>query len=78
MLNYIALAFIKYLHERPVEGERKQLPEDRYARSPGARLTKVLGVHWGWILALILVCWWLIFILIRQSRDMRLQSLVRE
>ena len=54
MLNYIALAFIKYLMNGPWKAEGSSYP--RIAMLvPGARLTKVLGVHWGWILALVLV-----------------------
>ena len=54
MLNYIALAFIKYLMNGPWKAEGSSFPKiDMLV--PGARLTKVLGVHWGWILALILV-----------------------
>ncbi len=54
MLNYIALAFIKYLQNGPWKAPHSQFPkmsmlDDR------ARLTKILGVHWGWILALLLV-----------------------
>ena len=54
MLIYIALAFIKYLMNGPWKAEGSSFPKiDMLV--PGARLTKVLGVHWGWILALILV-----------------------
>lgn len=54
MLNYIALSFVKYLQNGPWKAPHSQFPkmamlDDR------ARLTKVLGVHWGWILALVLV-----------------------
>ena len=54
MLNYIALAFIKYLMNGPWKAKGSSYPKiDMLV--PGARLTKVLGVHWGWILALVLV-----------------------
>ena len=54
MLNYIALAFIKYLKNGPWKAPHSQFPkmamlDDR------ARLGKILGIHWGWILALVLV-----------------------
>lgn len=54
MLNYIALSFVKYLQNGPWRAPHSQFPkmamlDDR------ARLAKVLGVHWGWILALFLV-----------------------
>lgn len=54
MLNYIALAFIKYLMNGPWKAEGSSFPKIAML-VPGARLTKVLGVHWGWILALVLV-----------------------
>ncbi len=54
MLNYIALAFIKYLMNGPWKAPGSSFPKIAML-VPGARLTKVLGVHWGWILALILV-----------------------
>ena len=54
MLNYIALAFVKYLMNGPWKAPGSSFPKiDMLV--PGARLTKVLGVHWGWILALVLV-----------------------
>ena len=54
MLNYIALAFIKYLMNGPWKAPGSSYPKIAML-VPGARLTKVLGVHWGWILALVLV-----------------------
>lgn len=54
MLNYIALAFIKYLMNGPWKAPGSSYPKIAML-VPGARLTKVFGVHWGWILALILV-----------------------
>ena len=54
MLNYIALAFVKYLMNGPWKAEGSSYPKIAML-VPGARLTKVLGVHWGWILALVLV-----------------------
>ena len=54
MLNYIALAFVKYLMNGPWKAKGSSFPKIEML-VPGARLTKVLGVHWGWILALILV-----------------------
>ncbi|GAA0256227.1 ABC transporter permease [Faecalicatena contorta] len=54
MLNYIALAFIKYLMNGPWKAPGSSFPKIAMLVQ-GARLKKVLGVHWGWILALILV-----------------------
>ncbi|MGC4020094.1 MAG: ABC transporter permease [Muricomes sp.] len=54
MLNYIALGLIKYLMNGPWKAPGSSFPKIAML-VPGARLTKVLGVHWGWILALILV-----------------------
>ena len=54
MLNYIALAFIKYLMNGCGKLRGSSYPKIAML-VPGARLTKVFGVHWGWILALILV-----------------------
>ena len=54
MLNYIALAFIKYLMNGPWKAPGSSFPKMAML-APGARLAKVLGVHWGWILAIILV-----------------------
>ena len=54
MLNYIALAFVKYLMNGPWKAKGSSFPKIGML-VPGARLTKVLGVHWGWILALVLV-----------------------
>ena len=54
MLNYIALAFVKYLMNGPWKAEGSSFPKIGMLVK-GGRLTKVLGVHWGWILALVLV-----------------------
>lgn len=54
MLNYIALAFVKYLMNGPWKAPGSTFPKIPML-VPGARLTKILGVHWGWILALLLV-----------------------
>ena len=54
MLNYIALAFIKYLMNGPWKAPGSSFPRIPMLVS-GARLGKVFGVHWGWILALALV-----------------------
>lgn len=54
MLNYIALALIKYLMNGPWKAPGSSFPKIAML-VPGARLTKVFGVHWGWILALVLV-----------------------
>ena len=54
MLDYIALAFIKYLMNGPWKSPGSSFPKMPMLVSEG-RLTQVFGVHWGWILALILV-----------------------
>jgi ABC-type uncharacterized transport system, permease component len=54
MLNYIALALVKYLMNGPWKAAGSSFPKMEML-VPGARLTKVFGVHWGWILALVLV-----------------------
>lgn len=54
MLNYIALAFIKYLMNGPWKAPGSSYPKIAMLVQ-GARLKKVFGVHWGWILALVLV-----------------------
>lgn len=54
MLNYIALGFIKYLMNGPWKAKGSSFPKIGML-AKGARLGKVFGVHWGWILALILV-----------------------
>ncbi|HIT90194.1 MAG TPA: ABC transporter permease [Candidatus Merdenecus merdavium] len=54
MLNYIALAFVKYLMNGPWKAKGSSYPKIGML-AKGARLHKVLGVHWGWILALVIV-----------------------
>ncbi|SHK47812.1 ABC transporter permease [Hespellia stercorisuis] len=54
MLNYIALYMIKYLQNGPWKAPRSSFPKMAMLQ-PEARLTKILGVHWGWIAALLLV-----------------------
>lgn len=54
MLNYIALSVVKYLQNGPWKDPRTQFPKMSMI-DDNARLTKVMGVHWGWILALVIV-----------------------
>ncbi|MCL1846687.1 MAG: ABC transporter permease [Coriobacteriia bacterium] len=54
MLNYIALAFVKYLMNGPWKAPGSTFPKMPMLVS-GGRMTQVLGVHWGWILALVIV-----------------------
>jgi simple sugar transport system permease protein len=54
MLNYIALAFVKYLMNGPWKAKGSSFPKIGMLVK-GARLHKVFGVHWGWIVALVLV-----------------------
>lgn len=61
MLNYVALALIKYLMNGPWKAPGSSFPKMPML-VPGGRLEQVLGVHWGWILALVLVvAAWLYF-----------------
>jgi simple sugar transport system permease protein len=54
MLNYVALAFLKFLMNGPWKAPGSSFPKMPML-VPGGRLEQVLGVHWGWILALVLV-----------------------
>jgi len=54
MLNYIALGIVKYLQNGPWKDPKTQFPKMKMIDDT-VRLTKVLGVHWGWILALIIM-----------------------
>jgi simple sugar transport system permease protein len=54
MLNYVALALIKFLMNGPWKASGSSFPKMPML-APAARLQQVLGVHWGWILALVLV-----------------------
>ena len=61
MLNYIALYMIVYLENGPWKKKGSSFPRmpmiDRKLY-----LTQVLGVHWGWILALVLIVFtWIFF-----------------
>lgn len=54
MLNYIALYIIKYLANGPWKAAGSSFPKMPMIHK-GVRLSKVFGVHWGWIIALVLV-----------------------
>jgi simple sugar transport system permease protein len=54
MLNYVALAVIKFLMNGPWKAPGSSFPKMPMIPSD-VRLAQVFGVHWGWILALILV-----------------------
>jgi len=54
MLNYIALYFVKFLANGPWKAKGSSFPKMPMIHQ-GVRLTKIFGVHWGWILALVLV-----------------------
>ncbi|MDR1358587.1 MAG: ABC transporter permease, partial [Coriobacteriales bacterium] len=54
MLNYVALAFLKFLMNGPWKAPGSSFPKMPML-VPGGRLEQVLGVHWGWIVALVLV-----------------------
>lgn len=62
MMNYIALNFIKFF----VEGPWRDPASGGYPKiaqfSPNARLDKVLGVQFGWIIALVLVVFSFIYL----------------
>ena len=55
MLNYIALEFIKYLQNGPWKDPKQRGFPKVAMFADAARLPKVLGVHAGWIIALLLV-----------------------
>jgi simple sugar transport system permease protein len=54
MLNYIALALVKYLMNGPWKAPGSTFPKMPMIPAD-VRLAQVLGVHWGWILALVIV-----------------------
>lgn len=54
MLNYIAFSFVKYLMNGPWKAPGSTFPKMSML-VPGGRLSQVFGVHWGWILALVIV-----------------------
>jgi ABC-type uncharacterized transport system permease subunit len=66
MLNYIALHIITYLRDGPW----KDLGSSGFPKiarfAPNAQLDKILGVHFGWIIALILV--FIVFIYLRYTK----------
>ena len=55
MINYIAICFIKYLQNGPWKDPMQRGFPKIAMFSQAARLPKVLGVHIGWIFALLLV-----------------------
>lgn len=54
MLNYMALNFIIYLENGPWKAKRSSFPKMPMINK-GVYLSTVMGVHWGWIVALILI-----------------------
>ncbi len=54
MLNYIAMYFISYLQNGPWKASGSSFPKMPMINK-GVYLTKVLGVHWGWIASIILI-----------------------
>lgn len=61
MLNYVALAFLKFLMNGPWKAPGSSFPKMPML-VPGGRLEQVFGVHWGWIIALLLVVFaWIYF-----------------
>ncbi len=66
MMNYVALYIIQFLREGPWK-DPKALGFPKIARfEKSAQLVKVLGVHWGWIVALVLLG--LVFLYLRHSK----------
>lgn len=61
MLNYIALYFLIYLENNSWKAPGTTYP--KFAMfAPTARLTKIFGIHWGWIAILVLcVIAWIYF-----------------
>ncbi len=66
MLNYVAVYIIQYLREGPwMDPQQTGFPQ--IPRFPmEARLPKVLGVHVGWIIALVLVV--LVYVYLRKTK----------
>lgn len=54
MLNYIALYLVRFLMNGPWKSPGSSYPKIAMLDKE-VRMTKVFGVHWGWIVALILV-----------------------
>ncbi|MBE7010972.1 MAG: ABC transporter permease [Ruminococcaceae bacterium] len=67
MLNYIALYLIKYLTEGPWRDPASSGFPKIATFVPNAQLDKVLGVHAGWIIALILMVF--VFIYLRYTKQ---------
>ena len=67
MLNYIALYLIKYLTEGPWRDPSSSGFPKIATFSQNAQLDKVLGVHAGWIIALVLVVF--VFIYLRYTKQ---------
>lgn len=66
MLNYVALYLIQYFREGPwIDPESQGFPKIA-TFVENARLDKVLGVHFGWIIALLLVIF--VFIYLKFSK----------
>ncbi len=67
MLNYIALHVISYLRDGPWQDPTSQGYAKIATFDPNAILDKVLGVHIGWIVALILVV--IVYIYIKYTKQ---------
>lgn len=62
MMNYIALKLIMYLQYQPGwQADRTTFPKIR-SFTPDARLPRVMGIHIGWIIALVLVVIYFIYV----------------
>lgn len=66
MLNYIALHVITYLRDGPWKDPGSSGFPKIARFAPNAQLDKVLGVHFGWIIALLLVV--LVFIYLKYTK----------
>jgi len=66
MLNYIAICYIKYLQNGPWKDPSLRGFPKIAMFADAARLPKVLGVHIGWIIALLLVL--LVYLYMRQTK----------
>ena len=66
MLNYIALHIITYLRDGPWKDPGSSGFPKIARFAPNAQLDKILGVHFGWIIALILV--FIVFIYLRYTK----------
>ena len=67
MMNYVALYIIQFLREGPWK-DPAGFGFPKIARFPrSAQMERVLGIHWGWIVALVLLV--LVYLYLRRSKQ---------